>query len=245
MNGSDVIDRMIRKLGLLLQRLLPHLPHLRNRHFLLADIVTLCVVPPFALMLRTDNVSLFGAMLGPLAVYTACGLLIRLVVFYRFGLYRRCWRYATVDELVQTTVAVFAASVVLTGLFVLTGGFAIGNDDLPRSIPLIDFFLTLAAIGGSRFSARLARRLLRAPMSDADARRVLIVGAGSSGQAVAKELIANPQLQLKPVAFLDDDVSKQGAHILNLPVFGGRERLPEVARAQNVAVVVIAMPTEA
>ncbi len=112
---------------------------------------------------------------------------------------------------------------------------------LPRSIPLIDGMLTLMAVGGSRFSVRLAERWRR--RGSPGGKRVLIIGAGDAGRMIAREMQNNPQLGLEPVGFIDDDPNKQGMKIQGLPVLGDRERISEVVRDYKPRQAIIAMPT--
>jgi FlaA1/EpsC-like NDP-sugar epimerase len=73
--------------------------------------------------------------------------------------------------------------------------------------------------------------------------RVLIVGAGSGGQVLAWELRDNPQWELQPVGFVDDDPSKLGRKILGLPVLGDVDALPALVHSHEIDVVVIAVPS--
>src|SRR5262249_53424475 len=61
-------------------------------------------------------------------------------------------------------------------------------------------------------------------------------------QLMVKELKANPQLGLKPIGFLDDDILKHNVRIQNLPVFGSRERLADIVSHHKIDQVIIAMP---
>jgi FlaA1/EpsC-like NDP-sugar epimerase len=216
------------------------LSRLRNRHFLLADTFVLLLTPLIALLMRLDRVEELNAYFNALVGYTLIGLLARLAVFHQFGLYRRYWRYATIDELVHIVAAVGVSTV--AGYCVLLGGwkFLAGGVPLPRSLPLVDGLLTLAAVGGIRFSVRFSDRLARARPDNA--RPVLIVGAGDIGQIIVKQMLANPQLGLQAVGFLDDDPHKLGMKIQNLPVIGGVDSLPEAVQQLEIAQVVIAMP---
>jgi len=134
---------------------------------------------------------------------------------------------------------------------------------LPRSIPLIDGMLTLIAVGGIRFSVRLAERWpcgiriipqgwpYRAHMipqgwrrrGSPSGQRVLIIGAGNAGRMIVREMQANPQLGLEPVGFIDDEPAKQRVKIQGLPVLGNRERIAEVVRNYKLSQAIIAMPT--
>ena len=84
---------------------------LRNRHFLLLDSLFLLVSPLLALLLRVDGWDAGLLLYVPaLALYTGLLLVVRLVVFHRMGLYRRFWRYASVDDLWQILAAVALGS---------------------------------------------------------------------------------------------------------------------------------------
>jgi FlaA1/EpsC-like NDP-sugar epimerase len=115
------------------------------------------------------------------------------------------------------------------------------SPQLPRSVPFIDGLLTLTAIGGSRFSIRLAERWRR--RGTPGGKRVLIIGAGDAGRMIAREMQNNPQLGLDPLGFIDDDPAKQGMQIQGLPVLGDRQSLPELVRDYKTSQAIIAMPT--
>lgn len=211
---------------------------LRNRHFFILDLVALLAMPTAALLLRLDK-AIPADLLFPLVAYTLVGVCVRLTVFNQYGLYRRYWRYASVEDLLQIAMAVGTATLAMTILFVLarlwfTFAFA-------RSVLLIDGLLVLLFVGGTRFSVRLeARRRREVPES---IRRVLIMGAGDAGEMIARELLKYPNIGLVPVGFLDDNPEKQQVRIHNIPVLGGRHDVPALAAAHHVGLIIIAMPT--
>ena len=71
----------------------------------------------------------------------------------------------------------------------------------------------------------------------------MIVGAGEAGAMVIKELKNHPEMGLKPVAAIDDDKAKQGARILGVPVYGGREYIKEIAERKAIDEIIVAMPS--
>ncbi|MEO6056328.1 MAG: nucleoside-diphosphate sugar epimerase/dehydratase, partial [Gemmatimonadales bacterium] len=75
-----------------------------------------------------------------------------------------------------------------------------------------------------------------------DAHRVLIVGAGTAGEMIVKELLGHPQLRLNPVGFVDDDRAKRGHRLCDLPILGPLAKIPEIIRRHEVEEVIIAMP---
>ena len=229
---------------------LPSLLTLRNRYFVAIDAVGLCLTPALAIVLRTDNLSSLDLYGPALAVYTVLGLAVRLVVFFRFGLYRRYWRYASVDDLVQIVLAVMVAMTVIGAIFFGLRFPAFSADPpswsiarLPRSLPLLDGMLALALVSATRFSVRIAERSLRRQPKGAKRQRVVVVGAGDAGQMIVKEMQTKPQLGLEPVGFLDDDPRKRGVRIHNVPVWGGRELLESMVHEYGVGQAIIAMPS--
>ena len=181
-------------------------------------------------------------ILRPTLIYMLAALCVRVALFYPFGLYNRYWRSATVEELAQIVRAVGASALVVSFLFFLCGQFHFAGAALPRSLPLLDSILVLVGVGGLRFGMRYTERVIK-ERPTATAQRVLIAGAGDAGIMIARELMSNPQLNLHPIGFIDDDSNKHKVRIVNLPVFGGRGRLAEVTRRENISQVIIAMPT--
>jgi len=219
--------------------------NLRNRHYLLLDALLLLITPAGALMLRLDD-QVKPANLLPLVLLTGLGLIIKLLVFYRLGLYNRYWRYASMDELVNISLAALISMLIIASLFLaLQKAELLGTGGFPRSVPFIDGLLTLLAVGGTRFSARVLqeRATRRQRQAGRLARRALVVGAGDTGSRVVQELRTQARTNLAPVGFLDDDPAKHGMRIHGVPVLGSRAQLAALVRANAVEQVVIAMPS--
>lgn len=224
----------------------------RNRQFFLFDLFLLAVLPTLALGLRMDGFEALSRFSSGLTIYTLLGLLVRPLVFVLMGLYRRYWRYASIDEvsLIGSTVALatllHAALIYAWNLLPVCGELIFfpcrPTPFLPRSLPLIDGLLTLLAVAGTRLSVRLMEN---SRWSDQrKGKRVLIIGAGDAGLMTAREISHNPHLGMMLVGFVDDDPAKQGMRIQGLKVLGGRERIAEIVQQQRVHEAIIAMPTE-
>ncbi len=127
---------------------------LQNRLIILGDLVLIIVAALGSYALRTDLGPLFDYYLPQAIYFTAIALIIQPLVFYFFGLYRRMWVYASVQELKLVVIAVTCASVVLALIVTILRATNIIPNFI-RSIVPIDWLLSLVLIGGLRFSMRI------------------------------------------------------------------------------------------
>ena len=178
--------------------------------------IVVCIV--FSYLLRFEFDQSMAALYMPSAYWMlGISLVLKPIIYIRFGLYRHLWAYASVDELRLILLAVVTASasvfLLMLGLYKLN--VFIG---FPRSVPIIDFALSLLAVGGIRLGIRMlaSHKTARAAKAAQQyMKRVLIIGAGEAGVMVCKEMIKNPQLRLKPIGFVDDDTTKTGQEIID------------------------------
>jgi FlaA1/EpsC-like NDP-sugar epimerase len=217
-----------------------HLLDFRNRHFLVLDALFLCLTPLLALVLRLDRFTISPSYVNSILVYTALALVIRLAVFHFFGLYRRFWRYASIDDMVQIITAVLLSTALIIAIVIPL--LVVIPLSLPRSLYFIDALLVLMLVGGSRFLVRLSAQRKRLK-PNGKTRHALIVGAGDAGSLLLREIQNNPQLNLIPIGFVDDDPRKRHLQIHGLPVLGGQADLPTILSEYGVQQVIIAMPT--
>lgn len=153
----------------------------------------------------------------------------KLLVFYAFGLYEDIWMHADTPEVVRLVGASAAAS-----LLIGAGLWLVGQIQPSTGLVLlIDWGITTVSVGVTRFSFQFL-----------EGARVLLYGAGDAGVLTLQYLRQNPHLRRTPVAFVDDDSSKQGQTIQGIPVVGTRQDLDQVCREWNVdEVIVTAMTT--
>src|SRR3954452_13257464 len=155
----------------------------------------------------------------------------KLVVFAGFGLYQKWWRYVSGRDFILILRAVAVASALLVVIFAVAKPFA---HQLPRSVEVTDFVLTLILIAGARLAVRLIverpTRGARMPKHE-----VLVIGAGSGGQMVVRELQLNPALGANAIGFVDDDARKRGIPMLGLRVLGSTQGVEKVLAAADRA----------
>ena len=203
----------------------------RNRVLLLFDLVGWSLLPLLALAVRLDGWEGAEPYLRRIVIFTAWAILFQFAALWFAGMYRRMWRYASLDELFGITISLAIAGFV-TGVVHFTFSptlFPRLPDELslPRSIPIINALFAIIWSGGVRFSLRYMSYRLQRVRGRQRVQRALILGAGDAGCILARELLANPALDLEPIGFIDDDRLKHGQVIYGIPVLGGRGKLVE------------------
>ena len=215
----------------------------RNRFVLIADflLITVSVLGSYALRLEFTPDFMRFYLQGAVWLI-GISLVIKPIVYYFFGLYRRLWIYASVNELKIIALAVTTASVIVSVIFVTLFWLGVFGPGLSRSVLAIDWLLSLILIGGVRFSVRIIAEST-SPRSNAKTRKIIVIGAGSAGALMVKEMQKNRQISLEPVGFLDDDPAKQNHSLLGVPVIGILNDLAKVLDERPVDEVIIAIPS--
>ena len=149
----------------------------------------------------------------------------KLVIFYLFGLYQKWWRFVGGRDIARIVQAVSVSSLLLIVLFTVIQPFP---HDLPRSVAVTDFLLTLFLIAGARLGTRLFKERPTKGNRIARGREVLVVGAGSGGQMVVRELRLNPHLGETAIGFVDDNKDMRGMRIQGISVLGTTDEIETI-----------------
>ncbi|MGG0218596.1 nucleoside-diphosphate sugar epimerase/dehydratase [Bacillus mycoides] len=152
-----------------------------------------------------------------------------------YKLYNKAWEYASIGELKQIFKAI-TLSIIVTAIVQ-----QIINHDIYVRILAIAWMLHLLLIGGSRFVWRMFRDTYIAKANDK--KRTLIIGAGSAGTMVVRQLQHNKEADLYPIAFVDDDRNKQKLEIYNVPVVGTTNHIQEIVEDNDIEHIIIAIPS--
>lgn len=150
-------------------------------------------------------------------------------VFWPMGLYRGIWRYASMNDLIQITKAVSLAVLIFVPILFVTSR----AEFLPRSLPVINWFVLMTLLGGPRFLYRLIKDRhfsLTADPSGKPGVPVLLVGAGDEAEAFIRDLNRQPGAAYRVVGILDEKGRRTGQHIRNVPVLGKPDDLASVMR---------------
>lgn len=174
--------------------------------------------------------------------YLLSVLIVSSLIFFVFmKLYDSLWRYASVNELLNVIIASCLSTIVYCILC------AICPVNPPISTVFLYLLILLVFVGGSRFGYRFLR--LYASRHNLLGRgehvgsRVMIIGAGSAGEKILRETLVTPKINKEVVCFIDDDLSKHGRRIHNVPVVGGRNQILEQAEKYHVDEIYIALPS--
>ena len=173
--------------------------------------------------------------------FLPAAIAIHLVVNNLCGLYGTMWRYASVDEARRVVKAGVLGGLAVVAANLLFGWAGGGPRVLPLSVTTFGGVLTLLGSGAIRFQSRLATTRRRS--EGAERRSVLIVGAGSAGSLIIKDLVRNPSLGLRPVGLVDDDRRKLGRRLHGVPVLGACTAIPRLVEQRQADLILLAIPS--
>lgn len=162
-------------------------------------------------------------------------LLIKIVIFYLTGVYKKSWMYPSLEEMTGILGAVFFSSVVTTLVMEVVFGIdAFGG----LAYFVLDFYILLTLAGGIRFSYRVLMNYYKKGFSQRG-KKVLIYGAGYRGSTVLREIRHNGEYPVNPVGYLDDDPAKKGKSVHGCQVLGSVDELEDILSENDIAEIII------
>jgi len=179
-------------------------------------VVTICFFSSF--LLRFDF-SLPGEYKHYYLYWLPVFVVIKLTSFYLFGLYKAIWRFTSLWELLNLVKAVSISSL----LIIFSLWFFSGFNGFPRSILFLDYILTLLLTSIVRISVRIYfSHFYNRPLFNEkiDKKNLLLIGAGKTGEKIAREIINSPTSPYNIVGFIDDDPNKKNALLHGYKVLG-------------------------
>ncbi len=207
-------------------------------YLVLFDIVAVNLAYFMALILRHD----FRWMTIP-EYYTTAWIrfvpvytIICLVVFYFSHLYNIMWRFASYKELVNVTRACLITSVLHTiGITFLRR--------MPISYYMLGALFQFCLILMSRFSYRFILLFLDRKSFSSEYKNVMLIGAGSAGQMILRDLHKAKELNHHVVCIIDDNPNKWGRYIDGVPIVGGREDIIKNVEKYDIDEIYVAIPS--
>lgn len=191
----------------------------------------------FAFFLRFDSIVPIDVHLKFLQ-YLPLLLFIRLGLYAAFGLHKGLWRYASISDMIK----IFNSATLGSIFFLLVVHYAIGDAGYPRSIYILDWMLFMTISGVNRLFIRVFREYM---LFEPSRKKILVVGAGDSGEMIVREMKNSPDRAYEPLGFIDDDAGKKGMTIHGVPILGDSGMLPHIISRKKPDEIVISVSRDA
>ena len=162
----------------------------------------------------------------------------KIIIFWIFRLYYISFRYISLEEVLSVIKASAITSPMIAFIALVFRGWVIFSS-FPRSVIFIDFFLTVFFITGMRAFFRL---YYSGPNSK-KRKDILIIGAGSAGEQLVRDMARSALSSFLPVGFIDDNPMKKHALIHGTKVLGAREDISKVVKKFDIKEIIIAIPS--
>lgn len=160
-----------------------------------------------------------------------------LVVFWFLRLYKSIWRFASYSELMRVILAT-----VVTGV-IYTGSLLVFNLHMPVSYYVIGITVQFIATLGIRFFYRFVLLLRGRTNNEVQKKNVMIIGAGSAGQMLFRDIKHSIETNETVACFIDDNPNKWDRYIDDVPVFGSRDHILEAVDKFNIEKIYVAVPS--
>ena len=171
--------------------------------------------------------------------YLPLDIVLTLAVFLIFRMYRFVWRFVSIRDVTFMVIAVLVAFAVTDGL-----RYAL-KAQLPRSVQFMQLVLEEGILVGIRCGMRfweLLKSLPRRKDGEAD-ERIMLVGAGEAGRALAREILTNRHISARICCAIDDNETKWGKYLEGIPIVGGRDAILYAARKEDITDIIFAIPS--
>lgn len=168
--------------------------------------------------------------------------IIYIIFFKLFKLYSSLWSYASTDEFLLAVSGGIIANIT-TILFGL-----ITKNELPISINVLAGILCILFVIGFRISIRIYNKYTKnidflGKKEIEGSKRVMIIGAGSAGAMIIKEMRLHREMKLEPIVLVDDDINKLGTTINGVKVSGNRNDIKRLKSSERIDIILFAIPS--
>ena len=181
----------------------------------------------FNLELEQPNLStMLGALIWVVPVQAA--------IFWKFGLYRGIWRYASIPDLKRILIAVGISALTVPAMLLML------RVPVPRSILIIDPLLLVIIMGGSRVAYRIWKERTLSGITDGQRAPVIVIGAEEAAVTLLKDLARSAQWRV--AAVFDDDTRKIGRQLQGVSVLAAVGDIPRHIERLGARHAIIAMP---
>ena len=200
------------------------------------DFVAVCAAYITALLIRyegystisTDSIQAYNCFILPIAA-------VSIVIFFLFRMYSGMWRFAGFSELVRAFLGSLTSSVLHTILITIC------IRRMPFSYYLLGAVFQGILLIGIRFSYRFIQ-ILKKRNEPVVGKRIMLIGAGSSGQLILKDMSRASEIEDKVVCIIDDDKNKWNRYLNGIPIVGGRDEILSATQKYSIDEIFLAIP---
>lgn len=207
-------------------------------YLMLYDFVAVCGSYFLALLLRFDGVysSIPEQYLTSYLQFVFPAAAVSIIIFVLYRMYSGMWRYASFSELVRTTLGSLTSSILHTVLITI----------LVCRMPL-SYYILGAIFQGFllviiRFSYRFVQ-ILKKRHEPVEGKRIMLIGAGSAGQMILRDISRAREIQDKVVCIIDDNKNKWNRYLNGIPIIGGRDEILSAVEKYHIDEILIAIPS--
>lgn len=163
------------------------------------------------------------------------------VVYYIYKLYHSIWAFVSISELKRLTVA----DLVLIPVYFIGAVFM--ELHMPKSYYFMGYILSCGCCAGVRFSYRYIRFYINSLKEETNKEekvdRIMIIGAGTVGQTLVREIRKEDTIHGKVVCAIDDNPEKRGRILEGIPIVGNRYDIVDMVKKYNVNRIIYAIPS--
>ncbi|NBK93768.1 polysaccharide biosynthesis protein [bacterium 1XD21-13] len=171
--------------------------------------------------------------------YLPINLMITLLLFVLFKLYRSVWRFASANEFLNVISACSVSTLIQIVIM------SVMKMRMPVSYYMMKYVILIVGVGSLRFAYRILRMLQEKRMGlRKDSRRnTMVVGAGEAGAMIIKEFQNSRYLDQKVCCVIDDNEAKQGKYLRGVKIMGGRDDIRYLAHELQIDEIIVALPS--
>ena len=159
------------------------------------------------------------------------------ILFWFLKLYKSIWRFASYSELLRVILATAISGLIYPLIMNLFVGA------MPASYYVIGIVCQFCFTLGVRFSYRFILLLRSRTSKKQSETNVMLIGAGSAGQMIQRDIVGAREINEKVACFIDDNPNKWGRYIDNVPVYGGRDTIMEAVKKFDIKKIYVAIPS--
>ena len=220
------------------------------KHLLIKNRISIVFVLQLTAIFIAQIISLFiannhdiASIIETTLTLKVLGILIfRGVLLYIYKLHHGLWRYTNSNDIVR-----ILKSTTIGSLLYLVVTFQFSYPIELGILIILDWVFILFFLTGIRFISRLVRdnntRIIRSDGNSNNSNNLLIIGAGDAGINLFRNIKENKNINYSPVAFADDDETKLGSFIQDIPIAGKINEVPSIISRFNVQSAVLAIPS--